>query len=575
MNKLFFKLLPASLARILTKAKVSIQSKYLTVNLKSIFRGNPYRKPLFCFLQIYLLIFTLFYGCISKANLEGSSDIVSKSYSYSNLSNYQRSLFDGFIETMLPQGTNVYQVITDKVSIRSTTRLASALLFRNISVDSENAIEIVRWVLKHQYQEEGIKTYGMWKTNVANDGQDQNWREFIGCDLIIIYHKYKDRLPEDLLTGIETGLIHAARGAMIRDVQSEYTNISVMSAFLMNYVGTEFGIEELKNAGLKKARDIYTLYHRYNTFSEYNSPTYDGVTLIALSLWRELASGEFSAMGAELEGALWHEIATHYNPELKNMTGPHIRSYGMDMNRYYSITGICIAVALDEEKLAPIPRGGGAKYFEVSNIAPMFQLDLNIPKSVLKRLKHYDTDHFLDRLVPNKYFAGDSLKRITASINRGWMMGGMWGNRRHWNQIYPGTMHWKNANDEIGWLLVPGDGKTNVSVTKTHMSIYNGEAGNFRWRDNDFSIYVYSDDLSEDRFSKDVWILGKMRLNIESPLEQTYIKITEADVLYKECAISEKYPAVMKITFHLSGSRGGKTPLLKITPSYSLKDNTK
>jgi len=217
-------------------------------------------------------------------------------------------------------------VLTNHTSLRSKTRLAEALLFRNKPGDKEQAAVILTWILKNQHRDENTKIYGIWKTTIDDDKFDQNWREFIGCDLIIIRQKYNHLLPADIRKEIEVGLLHAARGALKRNVGADYTNISIMSAFLMDYVGTEFNINELKTAGLQKARAIFSLYQPHKTFSEYNSPTYYGVTLIALAFWRELAlTPEIKQMGQTLEAEFWHEAATFYNPNLKkHAPGPLI-----------------------------------------------------------------------------------------------------------------------------------------------------------------------------------------------------------------------------------------------------------
>ncbi len=91
--------------------------------------------------------------------------------------------------------------------------------------------------------------------------------------IIIIRQKFSQLLPVEIQKEIDIGLVHAAKGALRRNVTPEYTNISIMSAFLMDYVGTEFKIDELKTAGLQKAKAIYSLYKSHKTFSEYNSPT--------------------------------------------------------------------------------------------------------------------------------------------------------------------------------------------------------------------------------------------------------------------------------------------------------------
>ena len=226
---------------------------------------------------VFYLITYVSFG-FSDLKAQNNGDIYSKKYTYQTLSPYEKQLFDEFLADEIPASVKVESVLTDHTSLRSKTRVAEALLFRNAVGDKENAVIVLQWILKNQHQDENTKIYGIWKTAITNDKFDQNWREFIGCDLIIIRNKFRHLLPENIVKDIEIGLVHAAKGAFKRNVAPDYTNISIMSAFLMEYVGTEFKMEDIKNAGLKKARDIFKLYQTNKTFSEFNSPTYYGVT---------------------------------------------------------------------------------------------------------------------------------------------------------------------------------------------------------------------------------------------------------------------------------------------------------
>lgn len=504
----------------------------------------------------------LFFISTSLFSQSRNSDIFSTKYTYQSLSSYQKRLLEEFINDEFPQGTKLSDALSDHTSLRSKTRLAEALLFRNQANDKENAIAIIKWILSYQYQDENSKSYGVWRTNVVGDRFDQNWREFIGCDLIIMYHRYKELLPVDVLKNIEIGLIHAARGALKRNVGADYTNISIMSAFLMEYVGTQFKIDELKNGGLKKARDIFALYRKNKTFSEYNSPTYYGVTLIAIAFWRELAfSQEMKEMGKTLEQEFWHEVATFYNPNLKNMPGPYFRGYGMNMQKYFAIMGIWIAVAVDNEKQAPIPATThGAKYGEMSNIAPIFSLGLVIPKAALANLKSFSKSQFISRTVPNTY-KGDSLKQVTTTIYKDWMMGGLWGNRRVWGQIKTGTIHWKTTGDDIGWLMVPGDGKTNVKVYKAQMEIYLADP-NART----IEFYVYTKNTIISSFTDKLWALSGINLGIQTDLKRTTTENIEPDLFQKQWEVSEKYPNIVKVIYTIPTDWDLKKPLIKIIP---------
>ena len=521
----------------------------------------------------FLLITQLLHGCVSKAEEDSDQETVVQSFTYSDLSVYRRTLIDNFIDSMFSQGTSLEQVMGDDVSLRSTTRLALALLFRNDPGDRTNAIEILKWILKHQHLDEKAKIYGAWKTSVLDDKLDQNWREFIGCDLIIIYRNYKEVLPAELLAKIKDGLVHAAMGAMKRDVTPQYTNISVMSAFLMNYVGSAFDIQELSEAGIQKAHDIYALFHRYNTFSEFNSPTYDGVSLVGFALWRELSQGEMKSMGIKLEQSLWKEIAAHYNPTLKNFSGPYFRAYGMDINKYVSITGLWIAIAMNDETLAPLPKDGGAKYFEVSNIAPIYHLGLSISEPTWQALKSPVKSRFLDQRIPNNIFAGDSVKHATIQMNQNWMMGGLEGNRRSWNQIYTGTIHWMGSEGETEWLLVPGNGHTNVSVSDSLMRIFTVATDSELSNDGELKLYVYSREIAEGNFSGEIWRLGDMQFNIQTDLSYNYAEIMNPSPKNTQSAISEYYPKIAEISFKVPGNWKSEVPILEIQPQYVITQN--
>jgi hypothetical protein len=508
----------------------------------------------------YILFFILI--CFSKILVFAQKqELISKNYTYNTLSPYQKSLLEDMIALDFPKDSEISNSLSDRASIRNITRLAEALLFRNQSGDKENAITILKWVLKYQYQDEKSRYYGMWQTNAVNDRLDQNWREFIGCDLIIIYHYYKNTLPAEVVEAIEIGLVHAAKGAMKRDVTPYYSNISIMSAFLMEYVGTCFKSDELKQAGLKKAKEIFDLYQSNGSFSEYNSPTYYGVTLIGIALWREMAfSEEMKRMGRSLEKALWNETATLYNANLRNMVGPYFRAYGMDMQKYNAIIGLWIAVALDNEKLAPIPGIKGEKNGEMSNLTPIFHLGLSIPKGDLAEFKSFSKSRHIFKIVPNTY-TGDTLKKVTHQIEKDWMMGGLWGNRRKWGQIKSGTIHWKTADESIGWLLVPSNARTNVKVSKKHMGIYLADT-----ETKEIELFVYSKQTSLDNFTDKIWKLSTIDLAINTSLKRSVIEKGKPELLKQVSEDKSEYPFITRVVYEVPANWDVEKPLLEITP---------
>jgi hypothetical protein len=132
---------------------------------------------------------------------------------------------------------------------------------------------------------------------------------------------------------------------------------------------------------------VYKLFKQYNSFYEYNSPSYYGVDLFALALWRKYGSTEhIQAMGGDMEATLWRTIAEFYQPDLHNLAGPYDRSYGMDMESpgHRTAGGIIelTRYAVDE-KGVPIP--GAAKLAGPGFSFAMAILGTRIPADALTK----------------------------------------------------------------------------------------------------------------------------------------------------------------------------------------------
>jgi len=64
------------------------------------------------------------------------------------------------------------------------------------------------------------------------------------------------------------------------------------------------------------AAEIVRLFNENGAFEEYNSPTYYGIDLYALALWRLHPPTErFRVWGEQLNADLWHDIARWYHPD--------------------------------------------------------------------------------------------------------------------------------------------------------------------------------------------------------------------------------------------------------------------
>jgi hypothetical protein len=202
-------------------------------------------------------------------------------------------------------------------------------------------------------------------------------------------------------------------------------------------------------------------FHRHGAFEEYGSPTYYGIDLFALGLWRSRSpSPRLRAWGEELEAALWRDIARWYHAGLRNLCGPFSRAYGMDMTEYAGLLGLWIWDAAGRDA-APFP-------------------DLDRPFDHSHDFAMGPVVELVGAVVPPDAggalatFGGQRLVRqpITDSrVATGWlapdvMFGAESGGRaRASGQYTPVTAHWRTDGGAIGWLRVRRDGPVDAEVS--------------------------------------------------------------------------------------------------------------
>ena len=130
-----------------------------------------------------------------------------------------------------------------------------------------------------------------------------------------------------------------------------------MRTILQTWVGARLGEKNLTQAGETFAQQIYDLWSQHQTLSEFNSPTYSGVDMWALTLWSKYApeGSVLRKIGLELLKSSWNQLGQLYNANLKNVAGPWDRSYGYNMKEYAAILGAAIWGTVGREH-APIPK---------------------------------------------------------------------------------------------------------------------------------------------------------------------------------------------------------------------------
>jgi hypothetical protein len=158
--------------------------------------------------------------------------------------------------------------------------------------------------------------------------RDLNGVEFILDNLNEMILSHGDALPstlaDDVRTAIALGLAEIDR----LDVHLSYTNIAVSDISNSVLGGVAVGDATYVGRGERRLMDWLAFTNRSGAPHEYNSPTYCAVDLQRLAALAEHAPDPDLALKARVaEERVWMHVAAHYHPLLRQLAGPHARSY--------------------------------------------------------------------------------------------------------------------------------------------------------------------------------------------------------------------------------------------------------
>ena len=365
--------------------------------------------------------------------------------------------------------------------VRDSTWYAAGLLLRDQPGDRERAADILRAALKQQYREPGKPWDGTFRRTpqepepganaVMWRAYDPNWREFIGTTFALILTEYSDRIPPDLAQNMRESINYAVAGEIKEGrLKPSYTNIALMYSFLWNYAALKNGVPDWVAPAAEWQESVYKLYKQYDAFFEYNSPTYAGVDLYGLALWRAYAlTPRMGSLGSEMEAGLWRAIADFYNANLRNVSGPYDRAYGMDMQSYVSVVGICLRTVLDEDQ-SPLPKFDPP----VDHVADLWMAPLvvilgtQIPPDAMKSFRSFPGEHEVRRQITDQRIA-------TAWIGKNMIYGGeITGKTKDVDarsQFHPVTVQWQMPSGKIGWIQLTRCPPIDASADKKHIVI--------------------------------------------------------------------------------------------------------
>ncbi len=327
--------------------------------------------------------------------------------------------------------------------------------------DGETAAAIAGALLAIQYDDPGTPWDGTFarflewphptEGAVEWDDYDPNWRQFVGISFALALRHHRPLLGPELAGRLEASIAHAVAGEQASGrLHWHYTNIALQHAWLLVEAGE-------RDAGEALAEQVRSHWAEHRSFPEYNSPTYDGVDLWALALWRgHTDSDVLQRYGAEMEQGLWNTVADRFHADLGNIAGPYTRAYGLDCERYVAK----VAVVMDTAGVAraPLPASltSASHSHDLLSIPALRLAPSEIPDEAVRHFDGFGGERVVEQVITT----WPTRRESTAWLGESLMIGAEDGdsNWSGWYQFVAGTVHWRRTDDSIGVLRYVPDG---------------------------------------------------------------------------------------------------------------------
>ncbi|KAL4807472.1 hypothetical protein BDV18DRAFT_102559 [Aspergillus unguis] len=383
---------------------------------------------------------------------------------------------------------------------RSSVWYSVGLLQRNQDSDADDAIKILKNVIGDQEKNTTAQWYGDYTKYpeqptvgsaaydpVIYNTWDPNWRGFIGTALIVIYEEFQDILPDDVQDLILESIYNSTVGDSYRvggvdgdNLYPAYSNPWLMRAVQSSWAGHKLKDANLTRAGESDTRDFLKLFDRNHTLSEYNGPTYAGVSLYALTIAAKYLGSTNTTIGREAPRIIqniWDYESQLWNPNMRNLAGPWDRSYGYDMNKYVAIFSLWVWSLVGKEQAwktnSPIWALAHADDFEVAPVVSVlsgFHKTL-LPSKILARLTSFAGEHTYHghAYAPP---ADREPRNITTWVSENLTIGTFSFNQRanggfseDSSSFSPSVVQWARSDDSIGYLnLYPTESAMKAEV---------------------------------------------------------------------------------------------------------------
>ena len=242
-----------------------------------------------------------------------------------------------------------------------------------------------------------------------------------------------------------------------------------MYGALWDFAATHDNNAEWKQKSAAWVREVARLYHLHNAFDEYNSPTYYGVDLFGLALWRSYGStADMRDAGASIEATSGTTSPTSTIPACATSPAP-----------------TTAPTAWTWRPTSPSPASGSAPYCRptrLPSLSPMRRPIICPTSGSPRRLSSSALTRLPRRSRSSRTFTGEHAvkrqitddRRATAWIGDKVILGGentkLTKDAPPDTQFHPATAQWRTPSETIGWFYVWQSPKINADVDHTTMT---------------------------------------------------------------------------------------------------------
>jgi hypothetical protein len=358
--------------------------------------------------------------------------------------------------------------------VRETAWYAIGLLRRAGAGDHARAHRALGAVIDQQLDAPGTPWHGTYRKVAGWDppvegavewiDYDQNWRQFLGTTLAIAVTDWD--LPSDLDGRTRASIATAVASEPPDRVPPTYANIALMRAWLEAWQAGADGDRDGAERAVELARAVVAAFDAHGCFLEHGSPTYYGVDLLALAMWRRPDSPTLlRAEGARIEHELWTDIARWWHGGLGTLCGPHSRAYGLDPHTHVSALALAIWAGAGRE-VAPLPDLDAPVVDHVHDlaVAPLLEhVGPLVPPEARAHLGGFQGRRSVAQVV------GDDPHRVATGWLDEHLAVGAEDCAAGWSaldQYHPATCHWRRTDGTVGWLRARRGGPVRATAAE-------------------------------------------------------------------------------------------------------------